>query len=288
LNVTTLDPCDEPKLEPLMVTLDPTRAADGDRLVAIGGTTNMEPLLASPPTVTTTLPVAAPGGTGATIADALQPAGVVATPLNATLLPPCALPNDAPLIVTSVPTGPTVGERLAMLGTTLNGTALLATPPTETTTGPLDAADGTVTEMLEPLHVSGVAGMPLNETVLAPWTDPKFAPVIVTGVPTGAADGETCAMTGGTVNGTLLLARPRTVTTTGPVVAAAGTDAVMVVDVHALAAAGAPVNVTVLEPWVVPNPDPLIVTVVPTIPDCGDTPPITGGGIGNGARTCES
>ena len=44
--------------------------------------------LATPPTVTTTLPVVAPVGTGATMLVELQLVGVAAVPLNATVLVP--------------------------------------------------------------------------------------------------------------------------------------------------------------------------------------------------------
>jgi hypothetical protein len=39
--------------------------------------------------------------------------------------------------------------------------------------------------MLVAAHVVGVAAVPLNVTVLVPCLVPKFAPAIVTGVPTG-------------------------------------------------------------------------------------------------------
>jgi hypothetical protein len=55
-----------------------------------GGTVtlNVTPLLAVPPTVTTTLPVVAPAGTGTAMLVALQPVGVAAVPLNVTVLVP--------------------------------------------------------------------------------------------------------------------------------------------------------------------------------------------------------
>jgi len=46
------------------------------------------PWVAIPPTVTTTLPVVAPAGTGATMLVALQLVGVAAVPLNVTVLVP--------------------------------------------------------------------------------------------------------------------------------------------------------------------------------------------------------
>ena len=59
-----------------------------------------------PPTVTTTLPVVAPAGTGATMLVALQLVGVAAVPLNVTVLVPCVAPKFVPVIVTEVPTTP--------------------------------------------------------------------------------------------------------------------------------------------------------------------------------------
>jgi hypothetical protein len=43
--------------------------------------------------------------------------------------------------------------------------------------------------MLVELQVVTVAVMPLNLTVLDPWLDPKFRPLIVTEVPTFPEDG---------------------------------------------------------------------------------------------------
>ncbi len=54
------------------------------------------PLLAVPPTVTTTFPVVAPAGTGATMVVALQFAGVAAVPLKVTVLVPCDAPKFVP------------------------------------------------------------------------------------------------------------------------------------------------------------------------------------------------
>jgi len=45
----------------------------------------------------------------------------------------------------------------------------------------------------------GVAAVPLNVTVLAPFVAPKFAPTIVTDVPTTPLDGVTLVKLGATV-----------------------------------------------------------------------------------------
>ena len=91
-------------------------------------TVKFTPLLATPPAVTTTLPVVAPLGTGAAMLVAVQLVGLAAVPLNVTV--PGAPPKFVPLIVTVVPTGPDVGFRLLMAGAvevTVNGDPLLAT-----------------------------------------------------------------------------------------------------------------------------------------------------------------
>ena len=67
-------------------------------------------------------------------------------------------------------TGPDEGERLDMIGvgTKVNGEPLLASPPTVTTTLPLDAVFGTGTTMELVLQLVGVPAVPLNVTVLVP------------------------------------------------------------------------------------------------------------------------
>src|SRR4051812_27347351 len=79
-------------------------------------TVKATPLLALPPTVTTTLPVVAPAGTGTTMLVADQFVGVAATPLKATVLAPCVAPKFEPAIVTGVGTRPLDGDRLVITG----------------------------------------------------------------------------------------------------------------------------------------------------------------------------
>ena len=90
LNLIVLLPWVDPKLVPVIVTDAPTTPDVGDRLVMLGAATTVkdEPLLAIEFTVTTTLPVVAPVGTGATIEVALQLVGVAVVPLNLTVLVP--------------------------------------------------------------------------------------------------------------------------------------------------------------------------------------------------------
>jgi hypothetical protein len=239
-------------------------------------TVKLTPLLGTPPTVTTTLPVVAAAGTGTTMLAALQLLGVPAVPLNFTVLVPWVAPKLVPVIVTDVPTTPDVGFRLVMLGpgtVTVKLTPLLATPPAVTTTLPVVAPAGTGTLMLVALQLVGVAAIPLNFTVLVPCVAPKFEPVIVTGVPTAPEAGLRLVMDGPeaelTVKFTPVLGTPPTVTTILPVVAPAGTGTTMLVLLQLVGVAAVPLNETVLVPCVAPKYAPVIVTGVPTAPEVG-------------------
>src|SRR5690348_13004354 len=136
------------------------------------GTVNVTLLLSTPLIFTTTGPVAAPAGTGATIWVSFQLVVLATTPLNEMklVLVPTVGPKFVPVIVTDVPMGPDVGFRLVMLGggVTVKGTLLLACPPTVTTTFPVVAPEGTGTVMLVSLQAVGVPAVPLNVTVLDP------------------------------------------------------------------------------------------------------------------------
>jgi hypothetical protein len=202
LNFTVLVPWVAPKFAPLIATEVPTSPDVGFRLVMLGAgtvTVKLTPLLATPPTVTTTLPVVAPAGTVATMLVALQLVGAAVTPLNFTVLVPCVAPKFAPLIVTDAPTTPDVGFKLVILGVgtgTVKLTPLLAAPPTVTTTFPVVAPAGTGAAMLVALQLVGAAATPLNVTVLVPWVAPKLAPLIVTDVPTAPDVGFRLVMLG--------------------------------------------------------------------------------------------
>jgi hypothetical protein len=203
LNVTVLPPLVERKLLPLMVTAVATGPLDGDRLVSVGGvvTVYVRALLARPLTVTTTLPVVAPAGTGTTMLLADQVVGVAVAPLKVTVLVPCVEPRLLPLMVTAVATGPLDGDRLVSVGgrVTVYVRALLARPPTVTTTLPVVAPAGTGTTMLLADQVVGVAAVPLNVTVLVPCVEPKLLPLMVTAVATGPLDGDRLVSVGATV-----------------------------------------------------------------------------------------
>jgi hypothetical protein len=98
--------------------VDTCRVVDAGLMETTMGwvTVKLMPLLATPPTVTTTFPVVAPVGTGATMLVALQFVGVGVAPLNLTVLLPCVAPKFAPVMVTAVPTTPDAGLMLVMAG----------------------------------------------------------------------------------------------------------------------------------------------------------------------------
>src|ERR1700675_2928592 len=141
-----------------------------------------------------------------------------------------------------------VAHRLLMTGATVKVTPLLSPPPVCTTTGPVVAPLGTGAVMLVALQLLGVAGVPLNLTVLLPWVEPKLVPVIPTDVPTAPEVGDKLAMLGAgtTVKRTPLLA-PFLLTTTFPVVAPAGTVVTMLLALQLVIDASVPLNVTVPE-----------------------------------------
>ena len=135
------------------------------------------------------------------------------------------------------------------------------------------APEGTVVFIDVALQLVIVAVVPLNCTVLEPWVEPKFVPVIVTAAPTAPDVGDKLVMLGAvtTVNDDPLLADPLTVTTTLPVVAPVGTVATIEAALQLpIVVAVVPLNFTVLVPCVDPKLVPVIVTDAPTAPVVGD------------------
>lgn len=126
--------------------------------------------------------------------------------------------------------------------------ALLAVPPTVTIRLPLVAPLGTCTTTPPLLQLSGVAGLPLNVTVLFPWLLPNPVPLIVTAVPTGPEAGDKLLIPSVGVKFTPLLTSPLTVTTTFPAVAPLGTGTEMLVLLQLDAAPTVPLKITVLVP----------------------------------------
>lgn len=139
-------------------------------------------------------------------------------------------------------------------------------PLTFTVIGPEVAPAGTLVAILVVVDELNVANVPLNATdgvVL------KCVPVIVTGVPTAPPTGVKL-VTVGDDNTVKLLAletvTPLTVTEILPVVATAGTLAVIVVVVDASTVAVVLLNFTMLLAGVVLKFVPVIVTIAPSAP----------------------
>ena len=194
--ITVLAPCVVPNPLPVIVTEIPPGPDAGLRPEMLGITAKSAPLLATPPTVTTTLPVAAPFGTPTVITPVDHEVGVAGVPLNVIVLVPCRLLNPSPTMVTDVPAAPEDGLKLEMLGSTVNRTPLLAAPPTVTITLPAVAPLGTGTKIEAALQLMGVAKVPLKATVLVPRVAPKLPPAIVTLAPTWPVVGLRLVMVG--------------------------------------------------------------------------------------------
>ena len=130
----------------------------------------LHPLLGTPFTVTTTVPVAAAAGTVATICVAPQLVVAAAAPPKVTVLVPWLSPKLVPEMVTAVPTGPVFGDRPVMLGVgnTVKPAPLLAKPFTVTITFPVLAPAGTGTWMEVALQLLEADATPLNVTTLLP------------------------------------------------------------------------------------------------------------------------
>src|SRR5882762_5552727 len=178
----------------------------------------------------------------------------------------CQLPE--PGCWFSSTTGDTEGPTVKLL-------ALLAVPPgVVTLIGPVVAPDGTVAVIAVAEFTVKLALVPLNSTDVAPV---KFVPLMVTLVPTGPLPGVKLVMVGGLTNvklPVLLAVPPAVVTLIGPVVAPAGTVAVIAVAEFTVKLALVPLNRTAVAPV---KFVPLIVTVVPTGPLLGVKLAIVGG-----------
>ena len=108
-----------------MVTEVATGPDVGERLFILGVTVKLTPLLGTPLIDTTTGPVVAAAGTGATILPALHDVGVAVTPLKVNVLVPCVAPKLAPLTVIDVPTGPEVADRPLIEGGVIGSGAMI-------------------------------------------------------------------------------------------------------------------------------------------------------------------
>lgn len=282
LNFTEVAPV---KFVPLIVTEVPGAplVGENDVMVGAGGdvpTVKSVALVAVPDGVVTEIaPDWAPLGTVAVIFVSVFTVKVVADLfLNLTSVAPVKF---VPLIVTTVPTGPNVGENDVIVGAapavTVKFVELVAVPDgVVTVIGPVVAPDGTVAVIFKLELTVKLALTPLNFTDVAPS---KFVPFTVTVVPTGPDVGENEVIDGAAVAVTMksdeLVAVPSgVVTEMGPVVAPLGTVALILVFELTVNVATVFLNLTSVAPVKLV---PLIVTAVPTGPLCGENDVIVGG-----------
>jgi len=291
LSVTVLFPCVAPKLVPVIVTEVPAGPLLGFRLVIVGVrevTEKLTPLLATPPTTTTTFPVVAPVGTGAVMFVELQLVGVAVVPLNVTVLVPCKAAKLVPAIVIDVPNTPAFGLRFVILGagrgTTAKKGPSLAMQLTVTTTGPVVAPFGTTTPMLVALQLLAVpAEIPLNVTLLVPCEAPKVVPEMMTRSPTDPVNALRLVMFGDGVieKFALLLVNPFTATMTSAFArhVKLGTIATMLVSLQLVTVGTPPPIKTELDPCEAPKFVPVIVKEVPRGPEAGFKFVMKGAGV---------
>ena len=224
------------------------------------------PLLTPAGVVTTTLPVVAPVGTVAVICVAEFTVNVAVVPLNVTLVAPVRL---VPVIATVVMAVPLVGLRVLSAGSgavTMKGKPLLGPLSVVTTTLPVVAPAGTLVVICVAEFTVNVAVVPLSVTPVAPA---RLAPVSTTVVPAVPAVGLSALMVGAgvvTVKARPLLVPPGVVTVTLPVLAPAGTVAVICVPAFTVNAAAAPLKLTVVAPVKLV---PVSTTLVPAVPLVG-------------------
>ena len=155
-------------------------------------------------------------------------------------------------------------------------------PCTVTAIFPVVAPAGTATVSCVADAVFTVADMPLILTTLSDGVVEKNVPVIVTVVPTLPAAGAKEATVGELGTTTIksvvdVAVSPCTVTAIFPVVAPAGTVTVSCVADAALTVADVPLILTTLSDAVFEKNVPVIVTVVPTLPEAGAKEATVGG-----------
>jgi len=99
-----------------------------DATVTPTGMLKLTPLLATPFTVATTLPLVAPAGTVTVMLVLLQLVAVAGVPLKVTVLAPCVAPKFEPLRITEVPITPEVEFNPAICGVAAGGFTVTPKP----------------------------------------------------------------------------------------------------------------------------------------------------------------
>ena len=179
------------------------------------------------------------------------------------------VPKSEPAIVTLVPTPPVAGVTLEIVGdATVKTVVFDQTPACCTCAVPVLEFAATVATICVSFQLTTLARVLPNQARLLPWVDPKPEPEIVTCVPLTPLEGATERTLQGSTNGRPTLAMPFTVTTIFPLVAPTGTLTWIRPALQTAATPElVPLKVTVLVPWLVPKPLPLMLTKAPTVPE---------------------
>src|SRR5262245_1936038 len=261
LNLTAVAPV---KFIPFTTTLAPAAPVVGENPVIRGPTAKLVALAAVPPGVATVIgPVVAFAGTVAVICVLVLTVKGAARPLNLTAVAPVKV---RPEIVTAVPGAPAVGESAVIVGATAKLLVLVPLPAgVVTPILPVLALTGTVAVILRGELTVNAADAPLKATAVAPV---KFAPLITMRAPTFPLVGVNPVIRGATVKIAVLVAvMPAFVTLMDPVVAFAGTVAVIWELLLTVNALPTPLNFTAVAPV---NALPVVVKRVPGAPLGGE------------------
>jgi hypothetical protein len=167
LKVTAVAPL---RFVPLIVTMVPTGPLVGVKLVMVGAgvvTVKLVVLLTVPPDVVTLMgPVVAPLGTVAEIEVEEVTVKLALVPLNRTAVAPVKF---VPLIVTLVPTGPLVGEKLVIVGAggaldtvTVTGTEFHRTPRISIATAVKVCEPLLVLVVFQPTEYGAMGALPIK------------------------------------------------------------------------------------------------------------------------------
>jgi len=219
------------KFVPVIDIVAPTAPLVGEKLVIAGdgNTVKFDELKMVIPFTVMEIgfdPGAVPTGTRVSILDWVNEGAEAVVPLNDTT---GVVLKFVPEIFTTVPTAPLAGlkELIVGVGSTVKFEPLVnVTPFTVTEIGPVPAPDGTLEVMLVVVKVFTTAGMPLKETE---GVVRKFVPEMVTIAPTAPFAGEKTPNVGVArkVNPVLLSVMPLVVNEMEPLLAPAGTVAVI-------------------------------------------------------------
>lgn len=247
--------------------------------------------MVTPFTVTEIFPDVAPRGTFVVI-DVVPAASTSAmVPLNVTTLSNSSESKFNPVIFTLAPTRPLDGLKLVMsgVGITIKLVALvIVTPLTVIVILPVDAPTGTIAVILVVVDPTTSAVTSLNFTTLSEGVALKLVPEMVTVAPAAPLNGLNSVIVGvaSTVKSkllvTVILFKVREIF---PVVAPAGTVAVILVDVEAVTMVATPLNMITLFAGVVLKLVPVIVTEALTAPPVGAKLIIVG--VGNTVKFVE-